>query len=123
MATCPHCAKDGIPLVAKWWAGSAEPARCEWCGGLSFVSTNDQNVIYGGASYIAIAGVIAGAVASNIWIAAAGPIIALVYYFARWTRAPLIAVTEAQASHDRKWGTAVLVVAAAVLALVLYVGK
>jgi hypothetical protein len=37
MTSCPHCMKNGITLWAKFWSGSASPAKCKACGGLSYV--------------------------------------------------------------------------------------
>src|SRR5712691_546398 len=119
MATCPHCKRNGISALGKWWSGSSGPAKCRSCGGLSYVETSQQTEIHVKASALAFAAVIIAFFAANLWVAIAGFAVAASYYVIRWSQVVLMPISEGQALQNRLWGWGVFF---AMLALILVVG-
>ena len=119
MATCPHCNRNGISALAKWWSGSSGPTKCGICGGLSYVETSRQTEIHAKANALALGAVVIAFLTANLWVAVAGFIIAASYYLIRWSRVFLVPVSEGQASRNQVWGWSVFF---ALLVLVLVVG-
>lgn len=112
MYCCPHCQARSITVLAKLCSGSASPACCPKCDGLSFVRTD----WYFGAGLAACAMLCLAALVSfglgQGWLLAAGLGLFFALPFYVWHRTPLARSSPAQVAAGRPFAWAVLVAAA-----------
>jgi hypothetical protein len=111
MSACPHCGRNSISLLRKWVSGSASPARCNLCSGLSYVDTRVESEISFKTGLWSIGGLLLAGISagftSSLWPAAmaiAAVSLGVVYYVVRWQRVPLLKVTAEQAAINNRWG-------------------
>ena len=108
----------GVSPFAKWWSGSSSPARCAFCGQLSFVRTSEAT----GILIMSLAIVLTTIVTAFVWQSLAALIVgvpvAILYYARGWRGATLVPVSREQAR--RAAGDGWLFLAVVALGIVLY---
>jgi hypothetical protein len=104
MSSCPHCQQNTISPIAKFWSDAACPVRCSACGGLAYLPTHETTAInaiaYPGCFVVLAAVVFTNSLVpiyvwGGLWLAALGRVL--------W-RAPLTAISQAQASENKRYG-------------------
>jgi hypothetical protein len=115
MSSCPHCMQNGITLWAKFWSGSASPAKCKVCGELSYVHSKYRHGFQSAwptvVTWLVIACSILLLIKTNsLWWLVTIPFI----WFAGnvWELAilPLEKITETEAKERKKFGNIFLVI-------------
>ena len=107
MVACPHCAKDGVGVLAKWWSLAASPARCKNCGGLSYVAVSRGATIGRAAGVlIPVASVAVLVLAGWHWALLAIVAMLLSVLLAQavlFYRTPLIPTSATEVGEARHW--------------------
>ncbi len=109
MFICPHCKKDGIGILDKFWCGSDSPATCKFCQNLSYVPVKYR---FGSQSYLPF--IISWSVTAlviyivlitgNIYLIAAIPVICLTGRFVELASLPMKPISKEGSVTSRKFG-------------------
>jgi hypothetical protein len=102
MYACPSCSSSSIAFVAKWLSSSAAPAECHTCGKQCAIAIVDASgTVAASALLITACGFIAVALHS-VFPLLTGVVLAVAFYFWRQHKAPLFAVTQAEAQNAKR---------------------
>lgn len=110
MATCPHCKANTIGPLSKFWSDSACPVRCQSCGGLAYLASNQTqilNAIVFPGSLLALTAVAVTNSLLTVFILLV--LLLLVFAYVIW-HAPLTPLSEDQVTLNKRWGNFVLLV-------------
>lgn len=122
MASCPHCHRNTIGPVAKWWSSPAHPATCSNCGGLSHLERLPSSALNNAVgAFLPILAVIALVITGSLWVLAAAAAILLgvvanetiLFY-----RTPMLPTDSSAAGEARHWERVGLVLLGVIVLLV-----
>lgn len=103
--SCPSCRKPGISDLAKRWSDRANPATCEFCGGLSHVLASTSGGIGFVGVLILVVSVIIAAGLQTFLVVVPGACLAVAYNIRAWRRAELTPIPKenADAAKAANW--------------------
>lgn len=113
MPACPHCQKNTIGLVSKFWTDAACPAQCSACGGLAYLPAHETTILnliaYPGYFVVLLAVIFTNSLIpvfiwAALWIAALGHTL--------W-RAPLVAISDTESANNKRYRNILIVLLAA----------
>ena len=142
MFSCPHCNKPGVRGWAKYWAGPADPAVCDYCKKASCISSSIQTastLLYVIAGFLAFmtlaltAARIHNCSITDCWTSIHGPSAAMVFFSlllfyvaveaAKVFWAPLKALSDVQVEKKKSTANKIAIVLAILFIVALLLEK